>query len=193
MQNGRRLLKTGLLLAVVAGSVSPAVPVAAAGKSSGRSHRKGRLKLLPIVESNFRLPGRLKPTRDQIDRLKQLREQYGPRMNTLAVSLLRYDAQRRQKQRNEAIQKLLKRSRSRGRRGRGSSSRNRGRRTNRKGSSKTKPPAQVTAALKKYHDMQADIRKEVASMLTADQKRALESARGRRSPKRKSKKRKTAK
>jgi len=74
-----QFLRNGLLLAIVAGTVSPAVPVSAAGKPGGSHNHKGRLKLLPIVESNFHLPGRLKPTRDQIDRLKQLREQYGRR------------------------------------------------------------------------------------------------------------------
>lgn len=181
-------LRNGLLLAIMAGTVSPAVSVSAAGKTGGPSNRKSRLKLLPIVESNFHLPGRLRPTRDQIDRLKQLREQYGPRMNTLAVSLLRYDAQRRQQQRNESIQKLLKRSRSRGgrgRRSRGSGNRNRGSKKSSRGSSNKKPPAQVTEALKKYRQMQADVGKEIASMLTADQKRALEKMRGRRKPKQK--------
>lgn len=191
MRKIRQFLRTGLFLAIVVGTIGPVVPVAAAGKTGGAHHHKGRMKLLPIVESNFHLPGRLKPTRDQIDRLKQLREQYGLRMNTLAVSLLRYDAQRRQQQRTEALRKLAQRSRSRGgrgRRSRGSSSRNRGRK---KGNSK--PPAQVTEALKKYHEMQADVRKEIASMLTADQKRAMEKTRGRRKPKRKKAKQKTAK
>jgi len=109
-------------------------------------------------------------------------------MNTLAVSLLRYDAQKRQQQRNESIQKLLKRSRSRGgrsRRSRGSGNRNRNSKKSSRGSSKNKPPAQVTEALKKYRQMQADVRKEITSMLTADQKRAMEKMRGRRTTKKK--------
>jgi len=187
MQRTRQFLRNGLLLAIVAGIVSPAVPVWAAGKTGGSHNRKSRLKLLPIVESNFHIPGRLKPSRDQIDRLKQLREQYGPRMNTLAISLLKYDAQRRLQQRNEYIKKSLQRSRSRGRRGR------RSRGSGKRSSRSSKPPAQVTEALKNYRQMQADVRKEIASMLTTDQKRALEKTRGRRAPKKKKTKQKKVK